>query len=542
MEDTRAIDPDDPRWPEAERRDALLRRLLKASGWKLTREVVEAAREKLGIPRSTLFRLVARFRRTKRATSLLARSAGTPDGAKRLDPRIEALIAEQIERFWLKKERPTIKALVDRVHDACRVEGLRLPTRRTIQRRADEIEPLRAARRRGEGELAAATTPSPGAYVADRPNEVWQIDHTLVDVIVVDEEQRQPIGRPALTIAIDVCTRMVAGFYLSLDPPSSSSVGLCLLHAAYDKTAWLAERGIDLSWPVAGLPAILHCDNGAEFHSRALKGACREYGIKLQYRSPATPRFGGHVERLIGTLMGAVHLLPGTTFSNMKVRGDYDAEGRAIFSLRELEAWLAVQIAGTYHHRVHATLLRPPVAAWRDLQGEVDFDLPPDRMAFWTAFLPETRRRLSKDGIHLEKIRYWSDALSRDVGRGGELLVKYDPRDLSRIFVRQTGGRFVEARYRNLAYPPVTWWEWKHTKKRLYEQGRRDLSEEVLFASLAHQRRIEETAALASATARRRIARRPSKAAAAGDADHGRLRGVDTAAMPETDDDLEFWG
>ena len=256
MGDVRLMDLDDPRWPEAERRDALLRRLLKASGWKVTREVVEAARLDLGIPRSTLFRLVGRFRRTKRATSLLPRSTGTPEGAKRLDPRVEVLIAKQIERFWLKKERPTIKALIERVHDACRVEGLCPPNRRTVQRRVDEIEPQHASSGRGEGERTAATTPSPGAYAADRPNEVWQIDHTLVDVIVVDEERRQPIGRPALTIAIDVCTRMVAGFYLSLDPPSISSVGLCLLHAAYDKTAWLAERGIELSWPVAGLPGV----------------------------------------------------------------------------------------------------------------------------------------------------------------------------------------------------------------------------------------------------------------------------------------------
>jgi hypothetical protein len=76
-------------------------------------------------------------------------------------------------------------------------------------------------------------------------------------------------------------------------------------------------------------------------------------------------------------MMGAVHVLPGTTFSNVKVRGDYDAEGRAIFTLRELEAWLTVQIAGAYHHRIHTTLLRPPLTVWRDLQGEVDFDLPP---------------------------------------------------------------------------------------------------------------------------------------------------------------------
>jgi hypothetical protein len=35
------------------------------------------------------------------------------------------------------------------------------------------------------------------------------------------------------------------------------------------------------------------------------------------------PHFGGHIERLIGTVMGAVHLLPGTTFANVtkKARG-----------------------------------------------------------------------------------------------------------------------------------------------------------------------------------------------------------------------------
>ena len=200
-----------------------------------------------------------------------------------------------------------------------------------------DLNPLAAARRRGQGALAAASTPSPGQFVADRPNAIWQIDHTIVDIVVVDEQYRRPIGRPVLTIAIDVCTRMVAGFHLALEAPSSVSVGLCLLHAVYDKTAWLSERGIDLSWPVAGLPGILHSDNGAEFHSRALTGACREYGIKIQYRPPATPRFGGHVERLIGTMTAAVHISPGTTFSNIKLKENYDAQGRAIFTLRELE-------------------------------------------------------------------------------------------------------------------------------------------------------------------------------------------------------------
>jgi putative transposase len=62
----------------------------------------------------------------------------------------------------------------------------------------------------------------------DHALEVVQIDHTPVDVIVVDEAHRLPIGGPWLTLAIDVATRVVVGFYVSLEAPSSTSVALCL--------------------------------------------------------------------------------------------------------------------------------------------------------------------------------------------------------------------------------------------------------------------------------------------------------------------------
>ena len=103
-----------------EPRAAVLRDLLRQSGWKVTAEVADAALAQLGIPRSTLFRAVARFRRTRRASSLLPLKRGTRDGSLLLDPRIERIIEEQIERFWLKKEKPRFSALMERVHDAAR--------------------------------------------------------------------------------------------------------------------------------------------------------------------------------------------------------------------------------------------------------------------------------------------------------------------------------------------------------------------------------------------------------------------------------------
>jgi putative transposase len=159
-------DPNDPLLPEVEQRAALLRDLLRQSGWKVTAEVANAALAHLGIPRSTLFRAVARFRRTRRASSLLPLMRGTRDGSSLLDPRIERIIEEQIERFWLKKEKPRFSALMERVHDACHVEGLRAPHRKTIKRRVVDLNPLAAARRRGQGGLEAASTPSPGQFVA----------------------------------------------------------------------------------------------------------------------------------------------------------------------------------------------------------------------------------------------------------------------------------------------------------------------------------------------------------------------------------------
>ncbi len=67
--------------------------------------------------------------------------------------------------------------------------------------------------------------------------EWLQMDHTLVDLILVDPVDRAPIGRPWITLAIDVFSRCVAGFHLSLEAPSATSVGLCLTQVAGDKAA-----------------------------------------------------------------------------------------------------------------------------------------------------------------------------------------------------------------------------------------------------------------------------------------------------------------
>jgi putative transposase len=125
-----------------------------------------------------------------------------------------------------------------------------------------------------------------------------------VDVIVVDDQYRLPIGRPYLTVAIDVASRCVVGLVVTLEAPSATSVGLCLAHAATDKRPWLERLGVEAVWPMSGKPRELYLDNAAEFQSEALRRGCDQHGIKLRpcpggrsrrwcnrrFRAPLSPR------------------------------------------------------------------------------------------------------------------------------------------------------------------------------------------------------------------------------------------------------------
>jgi putative transposase len=69
---------------------------------------------------------------------------------------------------------------------------------------------------------------------ARAPLEVIQIDHTKIDVIIVDPPTQLPIGRP-----------------------------------------------LECVWPMHGKPPRIYVDNGAEFHSEGLGRGCEVHGVKL---------------------------------------------------------------------------------------------------------------------------------------------------------------------------------------------------------------------------------------------------------------------
>jgi putative transposase len=320
--------------------------------------VADAARE-LGLSNRRIYGLLDAFREKPVTASLLPRTPGPKHGDRRLDAKIDAQIEAAINEIYLKREQPTFQIVFREVARNCRTAGLEPPSMKALRARVS----ARSLRERMTAREGAKTAGDSFRLVnvglrTERPLQVVQIDHTKVDIMLVDDITRACIGRPWLTLVLDVHTRVVLGLYLSLEAPSATSAALAVAHAVLPKTEWLADRSIGLAWSAQGLPEIIHVDNGREFHSRAFERGCQQHGIRIQYRPPATPRFGGHIERLMGTLMGRVHALPGSTSSNVVARGTYDAEARAVLTFREFEHILALEVLGPYHNEIHSALGR----------------------------------------------------------------------------------------------------------------------------------------------------------------------------------------
>ena len=483
------VDPTE--WRKACEREPIIRAL--AGEPRLGRKAITEAGLKLSLSRSRIYELLARYRENPVTSSLVDQHDGFPKGRSRLTCEVERLIDAKIEKFYLSRPKPSIAQLVRQIRFSCLEQNLRPPARQTVVLRVNAVERVRLTGAR-DGTKAAADRfrPVVGSYEAQYPLQVVQMDHTLVDIIIVDEYLRRPVGRPTLTLQIDVATRVIPGFYISLERPSAISVGMAIRHAVLPKNDWLADRELTFAWPVFGLPDILHLDNASEFHSRALTRGCQQFGIELHYRPPRTPHFGGHIERMIGTAIGEVHLLPGTTFSNIQDKGDYDAEGKACMTLREFERWFALQVE-IYHRTIHSSLGVPPMTAWQDDQGKrvAALRLPADEERFLLDFLPFEMRRVRREGIKLFHVFYWHGALATLVANSvHKFPIKYNPLNLSAVYLELPGGEHVTVPLRDKRRPAITKFEHDQALRALRERGRTAVDEQMLFEMVSTQRRI----------------------------------------------------
>ncbi|MCI0730057.1 MAG: DDE-type integrase/transposase/recombinase [Chloroflexi bacterium] len=306
--------------------------------------------------------------------ALIPRTHQRNKGKRRLSEAAEALTGNVIEELYLQRERFRIEDVWHEVglrvdeENRFRTEEERLeaPSRRTVARRIEAMGMANKLTARRGRRAAAHELKQVGKMARVLiPLAVVQIDHTTLDIIIVDPVDRLPIGRPVITLCIDVATRYPLGFYIGFEPAGYLTVMECLYHAIRPKPDVRQRYGTKHDWIAFGQPVKLITDDAPEFVGRDLEDACWQLGIVLDPLPPGMPEWKPEIERFFRTQnTGLVHQQSGTTFSNPQDRGDYDSVGKAHFTPDEFLQNFYIFIVDVYVETYHRGLKGVPARRW----------------------------------------------------------------------------------------------------------------------------------------------------------------------------------
>jgi putative transposase len=433
---------------------------------------------------STLYKWIDKFKQFGHVGALVDNEKKGGKGKGRLDMAVEKQIIAAIETEYFKSKEiaSTYKHLVGVLTDL----NLPVPSENTLRRRINRISKRERVERR-QGPRTAAQTWDPKAgtipYV-EAPLELVQIDHTKLDIMLVDEERREVIERPWITLLIDVFSRVILGFYISFDPPGSFSIGRAVIHSVLRKEKFLNSLGLDdISWPCWGKMVALHADNGKDFRGEMLKESTAEYKITLKWRPVAKPEYGAYIERLMGTVASQLKNLSGYTGVGKELRSKFRPEKSAELTISDFEKWFTIWVTQEYHTKPHKGLKgATPLQRWADgLEGKngcFPIGLPAlitdeDKLHF--DWLPLKRRTVQRTGVNLENLRYYSGVLTQwinaedETSKGKkkakrEFVFRIDPRDISAIYFLNPADKRYHEIPCTMNFKPDTISIWDHRR------------------------------------------------------------------------------
>lgn len=381
--------------------------------------------------------------------SLIYNSRNRGGGGRcRLEQEVEAIIQTVIEDRYYVAEKVTIDDLyleiLLRIEEENRfrpqAEWLSAPSEATVWRRVNALDEkgkliAKRGRRAAERQLAQyGSTAYPTL-----PLERVEIDHTRMDIMVVDERDNLPLGRPTFTYCLDTATRYPLGFYIGFEPPSYLTVMQCLHQAILTKGDVCRQYGTQHSWIACGIPFALIVDNGREFIGADLRDACHCLGVELLQMPVRMPHFKAAVERMFGTLnTGLLHTLPGTTFSTPGERGEYNSKQEACITLADLTKVFHIFLLDVYAESFHHGLGAVPARRWEEATREGFFPrLPASARDLRILLCRVARRQVLSSGIQFLNLRYNSSALAplRTRLKEEKAKIKYDPADLGCVYV-----------------------------------------------------------------------------------------------------------
>lgn len=233
------------------------------------------------------------------------------------------MINQQVSQFYLKAEPACKTEVIDAIvldleafnegrpsHDR-----LRIPSESTLNRILRELDAYERALAQHGSKYAqkhqgwTRKRPRPG-----RLFELVEADTQEMHVMVVGNDG-EVIGRPYLTVFLEVRTRMPYAWSIGFNPPS------------LDTTLNTLKQSLSNDNMYGGVAIRYIFDSGPEFVAQNLRRIISMLGGEVCYCEPAAGNQKPHVEAFFGVWSKEIaHVMQGTTFSNIGARGDYSSE------------------------------------------------------------------------------------------------------------------------------------------------------------------------------------------------------------------------
>jgi putative transposase len=365
----------------------------------------------------------------------------------RLSDESLKIVKKVIEQEYLTLISPRPKAIFDSIESKCLIDDITPPIYDTVYKILKRLNPeLKERMRNGKAGDEKYTEVQRGFSnrEAKFPLHIVEIDHTQLDLDIIDEKTGYVIGRPYITLGIDVYSRKVWCMEVSFDPPSADKVRRALMKGLFFKDA-KEKYGTHNEWDIYGIPTIIYLDNGPEFKNAEVRRMINEtLESQVQFRPVKTPRYGGTIERLFGTINSElIHRLAGTRKGSVSEKGDYDSEKEAVFTLEDIRELLTIYITDVYHHSVHKGLpIEHPTPATRyyaglGMTGFPDWIDKEDEEHYRMELLPVIMKPYTRDGVRFDNIIYRSENHKNLIRpREYKYKVKYDSDDVSRLFLQ----------------------------------------------------------------------------------------------------------
>jgi putative transposase len=415
-----------------------------------------------------------------------------------IDRRIEAIVDQYIHEEYLTKQRrrkiEIYDFIVEHIDRDPELRGVRPPSKSYVYRKIAGLDPKIVLARRYGAKAYDETYGGRGGEFRDKlfPLHTVEIDTTKLDVILRDS--LGAVGRPYLTVALDVYSRCVWGYHLSLlEPNAADAVGLTIIMGVFKKDQYVRQFGLAKDWPTHGVPAQIQSDNGKDFRATMVELGCCSHNIGLLRRPVKKPRYGAYIERFFGTLNTKfIQRLPGNTFSNTleRKKGEYNPEKDPnLLTIDALERLLVKFIVLEYHETYHSELRMTPNEKWRTGIEGTPFQPqePPDPEIFRLDFLPcapdqEGRRTIQNGGVHFQGFAYYSPKLEylprfeNDNKTPRRYVVRYDPMDLRYLYLlddREGKWSYHTLLLRNMPPQPLLMKQWRSALTQLRERGNR---------------------------------------------------------------------